>query len=344
MASDTLGIGVIGYGYWGPNLVRNFSETAGARVIAVSDLSTDRLSAVTARYPFVRVTKDHNSLINDAAVDVVAVATPVSSHFDLAMAALKAGKHVFVEKPLAMNSDQCEQLIAEADRRKRVLMVDHTFVYTGAITFVKGMLDRRELGPVYYYDSVRVNLGLFQHDVDVIWDLGVHDLSILDYLFASKPVAVSATGARHVAGQMENIAFLTLFYSDSFIAHIHVNWMAPTKLRRTLIGGGQKMIVLDDLEPSEKLKVYDKGVSVRQDKDSLYQMIVGYRTGDMWAPKVDLTEALTVESTHLVHCVRTGERPLTDGLMGARVVKIMEAASLSLSRRGAPVDLNLERA
>jgi predicted dehydrogenase len=337
------GIGVIGYGYWGPNLVRNFFEAKDATVVAVSDLKPERLAIAQSRYPTIRVTTDHSDLINDPALDIVVIATPVSSHFKLAMQALEAGKHVFVEKPLATSSALCQKLVEEADKRGLILMVDHTFIYTGAIKAVKGMIDRGELGELYYYDSARVNLGLFQHDVDVIWDLAVHDLSIMDYIFPMRPKAVSATGARHVPGQLDNIAFLTLFYESAFIAHIHVNWLAPIKLRRTLIGGGQKMILFDELEPSEKVKVYDKGITVNNDVDSIYQLMsINYRTGDMWAPRLDVTEALKTEASHLLHCVRDGDRPMTDGRMGTRVVKIMEAASLSLSQRGKLVELNLE--
>ncbi len=335
-------VGVIGYGYWGPNLVRNFYETPGAQVACVSDLRPDRLKQVQGRYPTIRVTESHRELIEDPEVDAVAIATPVSTHFDLAMKALQAGKHVLVEKPLASTGEQVQRLIGAAQKAKRTLMVDHTFVYTGAVRKIRELVDGGGLGDIYYYDSARVNLGLFQHDVNVIWDLAVHDLSIMDYVLPFHPVAVSATGLSHVPGGKENIAFLTLFFGGPQIAHIHVNWLAPVKVRRTLIGASQKMIVYDDLEQSEKIKVYDKGITINRQKDpaeKIYQILVGYRTGDMLAPNLDMTEALRVEAAHFVSCLEKGERPITDGPAGLRVVQILEAATESMRRKGQPVDL-----
>ena len=334
-----VGIGVIGYGYWGPNLVRNFTEAHSSQVVAVSDLRPDRLALALARYPAIRTTTDHVSLIEDPAVDAVAIATPISTHFDLAMQAVQAGKHVLVEKPLTATSEQAERLIAEAARHNRVLMVDHTFVYTGAVRRIEELVTSNGLGDIYYYDSVRVNLGLFQHDANVIWDLAVHDLSIMDYVLPSQPSAVSATGMSHVFGEPENIAYLTLFFDGSLIAHIHVNWLAPVKLRRTLIGGSHKMIVYDDLEPSEKVKVYDKGITVNNSDESVYNMLIGYRTGDMWAPQIDLTEALRTEALHFIRCIEKGEHPITDGEAGLQVVRILEAATRSMADRGRLVKL-----
>ena len=335
-----IGVGVIGYGYWGPNLVRNFYEVPGSQVIAVSDLRSERLAQAQARYPTVRVTQDYRDLLADTAIDAIAIATPVSTHFELAMQTLRAGKHVLVEKPLAATSEQAVWLIEEADRRNRVLMVDHTFVYTGAVRKIRELVASNELGDIYYYDSVRVNLGLFQHDVNVIWDLAVHDLSIMDYVLPSQPCAVCATGMSHVPGEPENIAYLTLFFDGCLMAHIHVNWLAPVKVRRTLIGGSQKMIVYDDLEPSEKVKVYDKGITINESPESIYQMLIGYRTGDMWAPQLDMTEALRTEALHFIRCVEEGERPITDGEAGLRVVRILEAATQSMAGRGRLVELN----
>jgi predicted dehydrogenase len=335
-------IGVIGYGYWGPNLVRNFSETPGARVARVSDLRDERLRLVQARYPAVEVTKDHRQLIDDPRVDAVVIATPVSTHFDLAMLALKAGKHVLVEKPLAASGEQVERLIDAADKANLTLMVDHTFVYTGAVRKIRELMDDGSLGELYYYDSTRVNLGLFQHDVNVIWDLGVHDLSIMDYVLPTSPVAVSATGLSHLAGGIENIAFMTLFFEGKQIAHLHLNWLAPVKVRRTLIGASNRMIVYDDLEFSEKIKVYDKGINIDRQEDQpekIYEVLVGYRTGDMLAPKLDSAEALRVEAAHFIRCLEGHERPLTDGHAGLRVVQVLEAATESMRRRGRPVEL-----
>ncbi len=332
-------VGVIGYGYWGPNLVRNFVEVPDARVAYVSDLNVDRLAVVNSRYPTIETTTNYRDLLDDPHVDAVVVATPVSTHYELAMQALQAGKHVLVEKPLASSSEQAIRLMDEASRRNLTLMVDHTFVYTGAVRKMQQMVSDGDLGELYYYDSVRVNLGLFQHDVNVIWDLAVHDLSIMDFVLPSKPVAVSATGMGHVPGRAENIAYLTTFFEGNLIAHIHVNWLAPVKVRRTLVGGDRKMIVYDDLEPSEKVKIYDKGITLNGDSESRYQMLIDYRTGDMWAPQLDITEALATEVRHFVHCVETGAKPISDGEAGLRVLEILEAASTSMANRGQPVEL-----
>ncbi len=332
-------VGVIGYGYWGPNLVRNFMECKGVEVSAVSDLREARLDQLRVRYPSLRTTKDYRSLLTDPAIDAIVIATPLPTHFDLAMEALRAGKHVLVEKPLTATAEQATQLIEEAERRKRVLMVDHTFVYNGAVRAIRRLIEEGHLGDLYYYDSVRVNLGLFR-DENVIWDLAVHDLSILDYVFPMKAVAVSATGISHIAGRAENIAYLTLFFDGPQIAHLHVNWMAPVKIRRTLIGGSRKMIVYDDFEPSEKIKIYDKGVTVSDNPDKLYQVMIGYRTGDMLAPKIDLSEALQVEVAHFADCIREGKVPETGGLEGWRTVRILECAEKSMKNKGKLIPLD----
>ncbi|MGL4617694.1 Gfo/Idh/MocA family protein [Chroococcidiopsis sp.] len=339
-AIHTINIGVIGYGYWGPNLVRTFADLPGAKVVAVSDFKIERLAKVQSRYPSVKVTTDSQDLFADPKIDAIAIATPVSTHYDLALAALQAGKHVLVEKPMTVSSEQAIRLIEEAQQRNLVLMVDHTFVYTGAVRKMQELVASKAIGDVYYYDSVRVNLGLFQHDVNVIWDLAVHDLSIMDYVLQAKPTAVSATGMSHIPGEPENIAYLTLFFDNSAIAHIHVNWLAPVKVRRTLLGGSQKMICYDDLEPSEKIKVYDKGITVNGSPENVYQMLVGYRTGDMWSPKLDMTEALQTEALHFVDCIQQGKRPITDGEAGLRVVRILEAATQSIKQQGQLVELS----
>jgi predicted dehydrogenase len=332
-------IGVIGYGYWGPNLVRNFAETAGARVGFVADLSPDRLAAAARRYPGIKTSTDARELIEDPAVDAVVVATPVRDHFDLALAALRAGKHVLVEKPLTSTSEQATRLIDEAERRGLLLMVDHTFVYTGAVTRMRGLVEAGELGDIYYYDSVRINLGLFQHDVNVMWDLAVHDLSIMDFVLDRRPVAVSATGLAHVAGEPENIAYLTMFFADRMIAHVHVNWLAPVKVRRTLLGGSRRMVVFDDLEASEKVKVYDRGISLNHGAANRHELMIGYRTGDMWAPQLPVREALHAEAAHFVECVTQSTRPITDGHAGLRVVRLLEAATRSMAEHGRLVDV-----
>ena len=337
-----IGVGIVGYGYWGPNLVRNFSEIPGCSVVGISDLRPDRLALARARYPAAHVTADCEELFRDSRVDAVVIATPVSSHFPLALAALRAGKHVLVEKPFTATSEQALRLIDEADRASLVLAVDHTFVYTPAVRKIREIVSSGSLGQTYYYDSVRVNLGLFQHDVNVIWDLAVHDLSIMDYVLPARPVAVTATGLSHVSGKPENIAYLTLLFEENLIAHVHINWLAPVKLRRTLIGGSQKMIVYDDLEPSEKVKVYDKGITVTENGDASgkYQMLVGYRAGDMWAPQIDVVEALGIELRHFLACIESGDAPVSDGLAGLRIVGILEAATASLRARGRVIELD----
>jgi predicted dehydrogenase len=340
-----IGIAVVGYGYWGPNLVRNISEADGAHLVSVCDLSTERLATVHRRYPAIKTTNDFAEVLCDPRVDAIAIATPVSSHFRLAMQALMAGKHVFVEKPMAATAEEASRMVDEAARRRLVLAVDHTFVHTGAVRKMHELVESG-IGDMYYYDSVRVNLGLFQHDVSVIWDLAVHDLSILDYVLPEKPVAVSAIGMNHVTGEPENIAYLTLFFESKLIAHIHVNWLAPVKVRRTLIGGSNKMIVYDDLEPSEKIKVYDKGITMSDSHthgEKVHQMLVGYRSGDMFAPRLDLTEALKLELEQFISCIEQNAQLITDGQAGLRVVRILEAASRSLAQRGRIVELEEAR-
>ena len=339
-----VGIGVIGYGYWGPNLVRNFSQTSDARVVAVCDARAARRSLVESLYPGIKTFGDVRDMLADSGVDAVAIATPVSTHYELAMQALQAGKHVLVEKPFTTTGEQAERLVEEAAKRRRVLMVDHTFLYTGAIRKIKEYVDRGSLGQLFYYDSVRVNLGLFQHDVNVLWDLAVHDLSIMDFVLGRRPTAVAATGVAHIPGQPENLAYLTCDFGDNLIAHFHVNWLAPVKVRRTLIGGSDKMVVYDDLEPSEKVKIYDKGVALKlgERPEDVIPLLVGYRAGDMLAPQLDLTEALQLEADHFVECIAHDRRPLSDGQSGWRIVRILEAASRSLAQRGQPVEIHWE--
>jgi len=334
-----IGIGVIGYGYWGPNLVRNFAECQGAAVRMVCDLRPEQLQKVERRFPGVRLTTAPADVWNDPAVDAVVIATPVDHHYELAMAALRAGKHVLVEKPMTSTSEQANRLIDEAAGRRLVLLVDHTFVYTGAVRKMRELVETGELGDIYYYDSVRVNLGLFQRDVNVLWDLAVHDLSIMDFVLRKQPVAVSATGLAHVQGRPENIAYMTMFFDDSLIAHVNVNWLSPVKVRRTLLSGSRRMVVFDDLEASEKIKVYDRGISLNPSAENVYQMLVGYRAGDMWAPQIAVSEALTVEAAHFVACVRDGAEPITGGEAGLHVVRLLEAATESMAQQGRLVTL-----
>jgi predicted dehydrogenase len=333
-----IGIGIVGYGYWGPNLARCVAETAGCRLAAVADAAPAALARAAKRHPGTRLHEEWRALVTDPAVDAVLVATPVEAHFRMALAALRAGKHVLVEKPMTTTTEEARTLVEEAARRRLVLMVDHTFVYTSAVQKIGEILRRGELGELYYYDSTRVNLGLFRHDVNVIWDLAVHDLSILDFILPDGPVAVSASGTGHFEGGLEDMAHLTLFLPGRAVAHLNVNWLAPVKVRQTLIGGSRRMIVYDDLEPSEKVKVYDRGVSM-EDAANGVDMRVSYRSGDMWAPQLSVKEALLTEIEHFVDCVAEGAQPITSGESGLSVVRTLECAMVSLRQRGHPVEI-----
>lgn len=335
-----IGIGVLGYGYWGPNLVRNFCEVPDAQVRAISDLKAESRAVARRRHPSIAVLADPTEVIADPKIDAVVVVTPVAAHYELALKSLRAGKHVLVAKPLAADSEQARSLIDEAAKAKRVLMVDHTFVYSGAVMKMRELMETGALGEAYYYDSVRVNLGLFQRDVNVIWDLAVHDLSIMDYVLQAKPLAISATGISHLPHAHENTAYLTMFFNNNLLGHVHVNWLSPVKIRRTLLGASKKMIVYDDLEPGEKLKVYDKGLDLGDPSKGAYDLLVGYRAGDMWSPKVGVTEALLTEARHFCSCVADGARPITDGEAGLRTIALLEAATKSMGNRGKPVELS----
>jgi len=333
-------VGIVGYGYWGPNLVRNFVELPDAEVAWVCDRDTRRLDGLATRYPHIERISDYTIALARQDTDAIVVATPISTHFPLALQALEAGRHVLVEKPLADSSERCQTLIAAAKAAGKTLMVDHTFPYTPAVRKIRDMVKSGALGQIYYVDSTRINLGLFQHDVNVVWDLAIHDLSILDAVLPNRPTAVSATGWSHVRGHPENTAWMTLFYPENCIAHVHVNWLAPVKLRRTLIGGSEKMIVYDDTEVTEKVKVYDKGITVNPSQENIYEMRVGYRAGDMWAPRLDGGEALRTLAAHFVECIRTGATPESDGECGHRLVRMLEAACTSMSRNGEQVLLD----
>jgi predicted dehydrogenase len=339
MTSDRLGIGLIGYGYWGPNLARNFAECTTTELLHIADKRPERREAAQRRYPAVKLTADERDMLRDPAVHAVAIATPTRFHYSFAMKALEAGKHVLVEKPLASNTDEALKLVGEARRRRLTLMVDHTFIYTSAIRHIRKLIDAGEIGNVLYYDSTRINLGLFRHDVDVIWDLAVHDISILVHLLNERPTEVSAASQAHIRGNPHNIAFITLFFPSGLIAHVNVNWLAPVKIRRTIIGGSKKMVVYDDLEPSEKIKIYDKGVEITDDPRKVEEMRIGYRIGDMLAPNLAPTEALSEVVKHFAECARTGRKPETDGGRASLIVQILGAASRSAGMNGKPVAL-----
>jgi predicted dehydrogenase len=332
-----MNFGVIGYGYWGPNIVRNLTTIEGSKILTIADLDPSAQERARKAYPGIKITSDAMDVILSADIDAVAIVSPVWTHFELAKAALENGKHVFVEKPLTSNSAQGEELINLAQKKNLRIMVDHTFLFTGAVRKISELLDQEALGKLYYYDSTRVNLGLFQHDINVLWDLAPHDLAIIDYLVKSTPEAVVATGQKHLNGH-EDIAFMTLYFPDKVIAHINVNWLSPVKVRTTLIGGEKKMLVWNDLEADEKLRVYDRGVNITS-QEGVYDLLVHYRSGDMWAPKVEQGEALRRELTYFVDCVSSGQEPFNDGRSGLRVVKMLEAASESLEKRGSLVDL-----
>lgn len=338
---SAIDIGVIGCGYWGPNLLRNFAENEVARLTWICDLDQARLAAMGRRYPAAQTTTDYQQVLSDASVDAIAVVTPVATHFEIASQALRAGKHVLVEKPLTATAREAEELIDLAELKGRTLMVDHTFVYTGAVRKMKEIVAGGELGELLYFDSVRINLGLFQRDINVLWDLAPHDLSIMDYLIEREPDAVSALGSCHIETGIENIAYLMLHFADDFIAHFHFNWLAPVKIRRTLIAGSRKMILYDDIEPTEKVRIYDKGVTTNRvgDREADYQTLVSYRTGDVWAPKLDPTEALRYVVAEFVDSIRGRRKPLSDGVAGLRVVRLLEAAQQSIKNGGRQVSL-----
>jgi predicted dehydrogenase len=337
-------IGVIGCGYWGPNLIRNFAEQERAQLRWICDTDEKRLNAIARRYPAARTATDYQQLLADPELDAIIIATPVTTHYRFAKDALTAGKHVLIEKPFTTNSREAQELVELAARRGLTLMVDHTFVYTGAVRRIKEIVESGELGELLYFDSVRINLGLFQRDINVVWDLAPHDLSIMDYLVGRAPVALTATGSCHIEARIENIAYVMLRFADSFIAHFHFNWLSPVKIRRTLIAGSRKMIVYDDIEPTEKVRVYDKGVTTNRiesdsDKEAAYQTLVSYRTGDVWVPKLDSTEALSYVSAEFLDAIAGKRAPLTDGAAGLRVVRLLEAAQESINQGGKLIEL-----
>jgi predicted dehydrogenase len=336
-SESTVRFGVIGYGYWGPNVVRNLDRLDETELVAVCDKSPACRHKASKAYPDVLVTADPAELMSSPEIDAIAVVTPVWTHYELAKTALLHGKHVFVEKPFTSTAAQAEELIELAARKNLKIMVDHTFLFTGAVQKIKKLLNEGALGKLYYYDSTRVNLGLFQHDVNVVWDLAPHDLSIIDHLIQMTPEAISATGQTHLNGH-EDVAFITLYFPDKVIAHINVNWLSPVKVRTTLIGGEKKMLVWNDLEADEKIKIYDKGVQITS-REGLYNLLVNYRSGDMWAPQIEQVEALTQELAYFTDCIMNDKNPVNDGAAGLRVVRMLEAANQSIRKQGELVRL-----
>ena len=338
-----LKIGVVGYGYWGPNVARNFHATADAELVAVSDLSEKRLGLAQNHFPFVKTLKDPLDLIRATNVDAVAIVTPVFAHYEMAKAALLAGKHIFVEKPFTSTSAQARELIELADKKGLKIMVDHTFLFTGAVRKIRELIDSGELGRLLFYDSVRVNLGLFQHDVNVIWDLAPHDFAIMAHIIDKKPKALSAHGSVHFEGRLEDIAYVAIeFEGNGFIAHFHINWLSPVKVRQTLISGDKKMLVWDDLSPDEKVKIYDRGVDIKSSngsKNGIHELLVSYRSGDVHIPKLEATEALKAEAQYFVACVEKNVEPFNNGKSGLEVVRLLEASDESIKNGGKRIEL-----
>lgn len=329
MASE-IGVAIVGAGYWGQNLIRNFWEAEGCRLVAVCDTDSMVLSKALRRYPTIEVTQDFSTVVRHIGVDAVVIATPASTHFDFARQVLKSGKHVLVEKPLTTNTQDAQRLIDLAAAKQKVLMVDHTFLYTAAVRRMKQLVDAGEVGDLLYFDSVRINLGLLQSDTNVLWDLGPHDFSILDHLCDLQPAAVSAIAGKHFGYPFEDIVYVTVRYESSFIAHFHLNWLSPVKVRLTLVGGSKKMIVYDDMESDEKVKVYDKGVTVNQSGETRNRLLAAYRRGNMMAPTLDNTEALRLVARDFIGAIVENRSPIADGMAGFRVVRLLEAAQKSM--------------
>ncbi|MBD3422057.1 MAG: gfo/Idh/MocA family oxidoreductase [Chitinivibrionales bacterium] len=333
-----LKIGVVGYGYWGPNIVRNFNALDDSEVAFVCDQNPEVLKKVSKLYPNIECLTSCEEALASNSIDALAIVTPVSTHYPLAKKALEQGKHVFVEKPFTVTTAQADELCNLAERKNLVIMVDHTFLFTGAVRKIKDIVDKDELGSVLYYDSTRVNLGLFQHDVNVVWDLAPHDFSIMNYVLKDKPTGIVATGKAHV-GEFENIAYITVYFDNNLIAHFAVNWLSPVKVRNTLIGGERKMLVWNDVDPDEKIKIYDKGIDVTS-KEGIYKLLVSYRSGDMYAPRVDPMEALKLEANYFVDCVEKSEKPFNSGIEGMQVVQMLEACNESIKAGGKVVKLD----
>jgi predicted dehydrogenase len=333
-----INIGVIGYGYWGPNIVRNFFSAADCTVKAVADGRPERLAAMNKIFPSIKGVKTGDEIINDTEIDAVVVATPVFTHFALAKKALENGKHVLIEKPMTSTVAEAEELIELATKKELTLMADHTFLYTGAVRKMKELIDTDIIGTPRYFDSARINLGLFQPDINVLWDLAPHDISILTYLITETPLSINATGISHTHNNIENIAYMTVNYNSDFIAHFNCSWTSPVKVRQTLIGGDKKMIVYNDLEPSEKLRVYDTGYNHTTVLDR-NTIMVDYRTGDVYIPKIQLSEALAGVANDFIQSIINKTKPLACAELGMQVVKILEASQESIKNKGKEVKI-----
>lgn len=333
-----LKVAVVGYGYWGPNVVRNFHSLPESKVVCICDVDSRRLRLANETHPNIYTTRELSEAVANPDVDIVAVITPVFLHFDTAKKALENGKHIFVEKPFTSSSAEAAELIELAAKRNLKIMVDHTFLFTGAVRKIKEIMDENWLGKVYYYDSIRVNLGLFQPDVNVIWDLGPHDFSVMDYVIPEKPQVICAHGIDHFGKNKQDVAYVVVYCSNDLIAHFSFNWLSPVKVRKTLIGGAEKMLVWDDLEADEKIKIYDKGVAINS-KEGFYDLLVEYRSGNIFSPKVDRKEALRLEAEHFVDALMYGRPIVNDGHAGMRVVRLLEACDESIRNGGKAVKL-----
>lgn len=337
-------VGVIGAGYWGPNIIRNFTSHPETQVLAVCDVREERLHRVRSIYPHVEVTVHADELMNRTDLDLIAICTPVSTHYKLAKQALESGKHVFVEKPMTSSSAEALELIRLAREKDLHIFVDHTFLFTPAVQKIRHLLQQEEIGDLLYFDSVRINLGLFQHDASVVWDLAVHDFSILLYLIQRIPSRISATGSAHFSPHIHDMAYISLQYNQNFLAHFHVNWLSPVKVRKIFIAGSKKMIVWDDTVADEKIKIYDKGVDILADSNQIYDLLIQYRSGDMVSPQLPNREALWEEVDHIVRVLKGKEQPVSDGYLGYQVVYLLEITTASILSGGQPVKVLLKDA
>ena len=331
-----LTIGVVGYGHWGPSIVRNFCSIPGVTVASVCDIEQRALYQVKKNYEGMHVTRDCNDIINSSKIDAVAIITPVSTHYEIAKKALLSGKHIFVGKPFTASTEQAEELIELADKKNLIIMVDHTFLFCGAVKKIKQLIDDDVLGDLYYFDSIRINLGLFQKDVNVVWDLAPHDLSIMHHLIGKDPVGLATTGISHFNDDIENVAYMTVYFPGNLIAHLNISWLSPVNIRTTLIGGHKKMIVWNDLVADEKIRVYDRGVENGNglNHENLNTQRTNYRMGDMWSPWFEDVDALRCEAEYFVECVDKNKKPINDGANGLRVVKMLESSVKSLKMGG----------
>jgi len=332
-------VGIVGLGYWGPNLLRNFLANQSVDEVIGCDIKESRLKSISLRFPEVKLTNSYEDLLDKYKVDIICIALPVGLHYEFSKKALMKGKHIWVEKPFTASSKEAEDLITLAEKNNLKIFVDHTYIYTAAVRKIKEIIDNNELGDILYYDSVRVNLGLFQNDVNVIWDLAAHDLSIMDYLISDKKiVAVCANGIANYY-KHENLAHISIYFNNNCFAHFHVNWTSPVKIRKVLIGGSKKMLVFDDLESSEKIKIYDSSINLTT-KEDIYEALIQYRIGDMYSPRVDQYEALSLGVNEFINSIKEDRKPLTSGVEGLNVVKILEAADKSIKNKGKLIQIN----